>query len=261
MYFKMGKKLAIVLLVIVVIICIVGVFVIITDGSEWSDDEIEMMVEEMEEEELSVEEPTEAIQDEFIIALNPERDYLMVVNGWHPYEFGSEYDMALKDDLIYVADSYGTPTLVEKAAYLAFSMMKAELWNEHGISISLYSAYRTYDDQAWVYENYGEEGKNEVAEPLFSEHHTGLLIDFRVWQHGAEWHKETLADQLNDCFYEAIRGKLSKYGFIERYPLGKEDITGISCQPSEIRFVGSSEIAQEIMDNDWCLEEYRMMHG
>ena len=229
MYFKIGKKLVIGLLVLLMIISMSGLCIAMAE-------------------------------DAFSVALNPERDYLIVVNGWHPYEFGGEYDQLLQDDLIYVVDSYGNPTLVEKAAYLAFSMLKTELWNEHGITISLYSAYRDYDEQARAYDD-AEEGEAEVAESLFSEHHTGLLIDFRIWQHGVEWYRETLADQLDDCFYEAIRGKLSKYGFIERYPLGKDDITGVLCQPSEIRFVGSVEVAQEIMNNGWCLEEYRMIHG
>lgn len=261
MDFNKRKWLDIALAVIIVAFIVVVVLIIKLDGAEPSEGEIDDIVEQMEAEEMAMEEPTEMDGDEFSKALNPERDYLIVVNGWHPYEFDGEYDKLLQGDLVYVADSYGEPTPVEKATYLAFTMLKADLWNEYGINISLYSAYRAYEDQEWVYEYHNEEGMNNVAKPLFSEHHTGLVIDYKVWRHDGEWHTETAVDQRDDQFYGLIREKLGKYGFIERYPFGKEDLTGIMCEPNEIRFVGSSEIAQEIMDQGWCLEEYRMKHG
>ena len=49
---------------------------------------------------------------------------------------------------------------------------------------------------------------------------------------------------------------LADFGFIDRYPGGKEQITGFPSEPYEIRFVGSAEVAHAIMDNGLCLEEY-----
>ena len=45
------------------------------------------------------------------------------------------------------------------------------------------------------------------------------------------------------------------YGFILRYPEGKEDITGIDYEPWHYRYVGK-EAAQEIQSENVCLEEY-----
>lgn len=48
---------------------------------------------------------------------------------------------------------------------------------------------------------------------------------------------------------------MSKYGFILRYPKGKEDITGYDYEPWHLRYVGV-DAAKEIMDNGITLEEY-----
>jgi len=46
------------------------------------------------------------------------------------------------------------------------------------------------------------------------------------------------------------------YGFILRFPKGKESITGVIYEAWHFRYVGDTEIAHEIMDNNLCLEEY-----
>ena len=46
-----------------------------------------------------------------------------------------------------------------------------------------------------------------------------------------------------------------KYGFILRYPLGKQEITGTSYEPWHYRYVGE-EAALEIYEQGICLEEY-----
>lgn len=209
---------------------------------------------EIEEE---VESPTEI----FAIALNPTRDYLVLVNDEHEYQFGGMYDSELQRDIVYVSDCYGELTPVEKGAYAAFSLLGQHLHDE-GIDIRVYSAYRTKDDQQWVYDYYsnldGWSDTNKVAKPGFSEHHTGLLINIVAWwPELAEWATETPERTAEDPeFFGKIHDSLADYGFIDRYPDGKEDITGYPAEPYEIRFVGSSKIAHEIMDNDLTLEEY-----
>ena len=120
----------------------------------------------------------ETEEDTFAVALNPERDYLTVVNDQNEYIFSSDYDIALKQDIIYLSDCYEELTPVEKAAGAAFTQLKQHL-DDEGIDIQLFSAYRTREDQQWVYDYYsGLEGwgdTNKVAKPGFSEHHTGLL--------------------------------------------------------------------------------------
>ena len=82
--------------------------------------------------------------------------------------------------------------------------------------------------------------KNYVAEPGFSEHHTGLAIDLYLESVDA-WAK--------------IEARLPELGFILRYPLGKENITGYSYEPWHIRYVGK-DAAEEIMSEGITLEEY-----
>ena len=206
----------------------------------------------------------ESATDSFAVAMNPSREYLIIVNDDYPYRFGDAYDEALQSDIIYVADCYGEPTPVEKAAYLAFSELAADL-HAQGIQIALYSAYRTESDQQWVYDHYANlknwDDTNTVKEPGYSEHHTGLMIEFVVWYNGgddsAEWTWYTVtAERATDPYYQPIWSTLAKYGFIERYPAGKEDITGVTYEPYELRFVGSSAVATEIAAQGICLEEY-----
>lgn len=203
-------------------------------------------------------------EDNFSIAINEHRDYLTIVNDNYPYEFGGTYDKLLQDDIIYVADCYGEPTPVEKAAYLAFSELQADLFSQ-GIEIALYSAYRTESDQQWVYDTYANlEGwgeTNRVLKPGFSEHHTGLMIEYVVWYNGGdatdEWQWTTVtAERAKDPYYQAIWDTLAKYGFILRYPDNSEESTGMPYEPYELRFVGSSAVAREIMNPGITLEEY-----
>ncbi|MBR2855381.1 D-alanyl-D-alanine carboxypeptidase family protein [Candidatus Saccharibacteria bacterium] len=202
-------------------------------------------------------------KDAFEVALNPSRDYLILVNKDHEYKFGRSYDVSLKEDLIYATDCYRIPTLIEPAASLAFGMLRTRL-HVMGYDIELFSAYRTKKDQQWVVEMYGNDEewtkRNTVLQPGYSEHHTGLTLSFMVWLEDdvgvGDWCEETseLREKLPEL--DAIRNQLADFGFIERYPAGKEDITGVKYAPYEIRFVGSSKVAHEIMDNNLCLEEY-----
>ncbi len=56
--------------------------------------------------------------------------------------------------------------------------------------------------------------------------------------------------------FAKIHAKLADYGFILRYLEGKDEITGYSYEPWHLRYVGSSEIAKNIMDQGLTLEEY-----
>lgn len=212
-------------------------------------------------EETTEETTEEEYQDNFILGLNPERDYLILVNDEHEYEFDGAYDQLLKQDIIYVTDFQGEATGIEKGANFAFSLLKHQLFEE-GIYIELYSGYRTKEAQEWVYDYYGSlEGwaeTNHVAKPGFSEHHTGLLLNIVIWWPKIEeWTTETPERTAEDPeFFGKIHQRLADFGFIDRYPEGKESVTGYPPEPYEIRFVGSSKIAHEIMDNGLTLEEY-----
>ncbi|MBQ8991905.1 D-alanyl-D-alanine carboxypeptidase family protein [Candidatus Saccharibacteria bacterium] len=198
----------------------------------------------------------ELSDDEFARAMDPHLDYLILVNGEHPYEFGGAYDQQLQKDLACIADCYvGEATPIEKGALYAFTLLQYDL-KQKGMEIGLFNAYRTYEDQEETIRLYPE----TTVEPGFSEHHTGLVLDIMIkWSDGNGgqiWYTETAERQTEIPEFKVVHETLADYGFIDRYPPGKEEYTGIGSLPFEIRFVGSSEIAHEIMDNDLCLEEY-----
>lgn len=119
------------------------------------------------------------------------------------------------------------------------------------------SGFRPLSEQIAIYndslnEN-GEDFTNKyVALPNHSEHQTGLAID--VAKNVPD------IDFICPSFpYEGIcqdfRDKAAQYGFIQRYPKGKEAITGISHEPWHFRYVGNPH-SQIISDNNFTLEEY-----
>ena len=64
-----------------------------------------------------------------------------------------------------------------------------------------------------------------------------------------------LSIKIDSTNYEELHKVLFKYGFILRYPKGKESITGYEYNPTHIRYVGKI-ISKIIYENDWTLEEY-----
>jgi D-alanyl-D-alanine carboxypeptidase len=131
----------------------------------------------------------------------------------------------------------------------AFYEMAAQAWSE-GITLWICSGYRTYDEQETLFAQYASErGLDEAdsvsARPGHSEHQTGLCMDINSTDFSfgstdeAAWLAENCAD----------------YGFIIRFPEGKESITGYEYEPWHIRYVGV-EAAQEMKATGQCLEEY-----
>lgn len=83
-----------------------------------------------------------------------------------------------------------------------------------------------------------------VAAPGTSEHELGIAVDINA------------ADGVSDgAVYDWLAENAWRYGFILRYPAGKEEITGIDYEPWHYRYVGP-EAAAEIYDRGVTLEEY-----
>ena len=82
--------------------------------------------------------------------------------------------------------------------------------------------------------------------PGASEHQTGLCFDVTTETHEGFESTEQ---------YAWLREHAHEYGFIQRYPANKADITGISYEPWHYRYVGVSA-ATQIRNQDITLEEY-----
>lgn len=125
-----------------------------------------------------------------------------------------------------------------------------------GIQLVAVSGYRSYDRQKVLFdEEVRKNGKAKavqaVAIPGQSEHQTGLAIDIS---------SPSVRNGLTEAFGQTKEGKwvaayAHEYGFIVRYPKGKEAITGYEYEPWHLRYVGT-KAAKVIFEKGITLEEY-----
>lgn len=184
-----------------------------------------------------------------------EMDYLVLVNKENRIPDRWEENL----ETVCFINSQDEEVEVEKCAYEHYLKLKEALEKE-GILIDLDSAWRSVSLQQEIKERFLEEAGEDyvqrfVAVPGFSEHHTGLALDLYLNIDGnAEYYNEEMTQYAG--MWKAIHDKLAGYGFIVRYPEGKESITGYSYEPWHIRYVGSADTAKEIMIKGITLEEY-----
>lgn len=122
-----------------------------------------------------------------------------------------------------------------------------------GYKIIAVSAFRSYRYQDDLYNYYVREKGLEYADkasarPGHSEHQTGLSVD--VMGDNEDY---DLFEQSSE--FNWMKENAHKYGFIMRYPKGKEYITGFKYEPWHYRYVGI-EPATEIYKKNITLEEY-----
>lgn len=127
---------------------------------------------------------------------------------------------------------------------------------KEGFTIRAMSSYRSYSYQENLYNRYVEQdGKDEAdtysARPGFSEHQTGLVVDVdnTVLSY-------TDFEKTDEFLW--MKENAHKYGFILRYPKGKEHITGYTYESWHYRYVGK-DIATYIYENNITFDEYYVM--
>ena len=143
-----------------------------------------------------------------------------------------------------------------KEARAAFSEMTAAAKLD-GFELIAFSTYRSYDYQTGLYERYVKRDGIDAADrysarPGYSEHQTGLAFDI-----GEVDNEQYFASEK---FGETDAGKwvatnAHRFGFIMRYPEGKEKVTGYMYESWHFRYVGI-ELAEEIYKQNITLEEY-----
>ena len=144
--------------------------------------------------------------------------------------------------------------LQRRAVILLNELMEKMHGWEHIVPVS---AWRPHKEQQSIWDTSMRESGREftetyVAVPGHSEHETGLAIDLGL--------KQDVIDFIRPEFpYEGIcqrfRQLAPKYGFIERYPKGKEEVTGIGQEPWHFRYVGVPH-AEIMTEKGMVLEEY-----
>ncbi len=111
--------------------------------------------------------------------------------------------------------------------------------DKESLSVTIGSAYRTYDEQAALWDELSTSQPGRPARPGHSEHETGLAVDLSFappiamfWPEENAW----------------------RFGFTLSYPQFKQKVTGFNYERWHVRFVGS-EVAAQLHDGGMTLEE------
>ncbi len=156
-------------------------------------------------------------------------------------------------EMILVNKEYSLPSdygdgITDEAAAALDSMMQAAA--QDGIDLWVVSGFRSYDTQKSIHDRYVNDYGSEYAARISalagqSEHQTGLAFDL---------------NSLSDSFCETaeyawLSENAAKYGFILRFPRGKEWATGYIFEPWHYRYVGV-ELAEIFSESGLSVEEY-----
>lgn len=173
---------------------------------------------------------------------------LLLVNERHPLLCGEPKGLAPVDESF-------SDILMKRDAVNVLRLILEKI--SAGNRVVPVSGYRSSKEQRDIFEkslreNGGEFTRKFVALPDCSEHQTGLAIDLAL-------NSENIDFICPDFPYDGICGEFRRiapeYGYIERYPSGKEKITGIAHEPWHFRYVGYPHSAI-IARNGLALEEY-----
>lgn len=166
-------------------------------------------------------------------------------------------------DLVYVnvTQTHGDTTLRKEAADSMVTMFQAA--EADGVALVLGSGFRDQTYQTNLYNMYVSQSGQEYADsissrPGYSEHQTGLAADIKAPDDGTF---------LDETFFNTPQGQwlynnAYRFGWILRYPEGKEDITGYSYEPWHYRYVGiETATAMHNIDPNLTFEEYFNIEG
>ena len=190
---------------------------------------------------------------------------MFLVNKNNPLP--KDYDNMIETEVVF--ESWREYYLDVRAAdYLERMIDDAK---EDGIDLLVVSAYRTIEYQQQNFDNSVQDRMDnrgmtydeayadtlaEVALPGESEHNAGLALDIMCEEY------QSMDDDgfENTDAFRWLNEHAAEYGFILRYPKGKQDVTGIIYEPWHYRFVGLY-YANEIKNSGLCLEEYFEKQG
>ena len=173
---------------------------------------------------------------------------LIVVNRWN--ELPEDYSVELTE----LSNGQKVDSRIYPYLQEMFDAARAE-----GIYPIVREGYRTAEEQqeilddkiqTYIIQGYSQSraektAKEWVALPGTSEHQLGIAVDINADKSKCS----------NEEVYAWLAENAYKYGFVLRYPPGKQKITGTSYEPWHYRYVGE-EAAKEIYERGICLEEY-----
>lgn len=180
--------------------------------------------------------------------ISNQEDILVLVNKYNKLK--KDYEPSDLKTINSKYQWYGRSNKLRKDASIAFEEM-CEDAKKDNIYIYAGSGYRSYNTQLSLYNKYVAEDGFKAAETYsaragYSEHQTGLAMDIA---------NKTSFISKDDKEYTWLINNSYKYGFILRYPKGKENITGYMYEEWHYRYVGKN-VAKEIYEAKLTYEEY-----
>ncbi|MGN0613946.1 MAG: M15 family metallopeptidase [Porcipelethomonas sp.] len=174
---------------------------------------------------------------------------LVLVNKQHEYSFPASEDSGVVPIYEQMTGSYQVSdyeTCLSPVAISALNSLMDKFYEEKGhADCMVICAYRTKEYQDEIFNS----GSSDIKGG-FSEYHTGLSFDLGIFPEG-----ENSYYYVPDGDYSWIMENCAKYGFVLRYPEGKEDVTEMDSKTYQFRYVGIPH-AIYMSENDMCLEEY-----
>ena len=178
--------------------------------------------------------------------MRKEFDRFLIIT--EPYGARTGYPLSCRED---AADDLATALYYDSdLAYGAFCAYVDECAAEDGYTLKIVSGFRSFETQYVIYWRYVRNDGQKAADtysarPGHSEHQTGLAMDL---------------NSLKSAFGDTPEGKwlaahCHEYGFILRYPQGKQNITGYKYESWHIRYVGT-DMSYAIHNSGLTLEEY-----
>ena len=184
------------------------------------------------------------LDDPTSIWLVVNKTFPLVPKDWVPTDLTSMPGIPEGSDQQMRAEAAGALTTLYQAA------------NAAGAGFRVSTAYRSYSFQKALYDPRARTRGVAVADtttarPGFSEHQTGLAVDIYT----------TDACHLDQCFGATAAGKYVaehawEFGFVIRYPEGKEGVTGYIWEPWHLRYVGKDLSAAMHESGVTTLEEF-----
>lgn len=265
---RLKKKIKIILLSIFIILLLGGIILFIKKNNNL--DKKEININDNTNENLSKE---EVVNNEIKKAPSNNNEFASLSDGEYTTDKG--FKLIIKDGLAYIDNNlivnktYSLPSdykptntysevtslrcndCLDKEVMNAYNLMKADA-SSIGLNIYIASGYRSYEYQNTLYNNYsavsGKEGADTYsARPGHSEHQSGLCFDLNTVD-------ETFANTAEGKW---INNNAHLYGFVIRYPKGKDNVTGYIYESWHLRYVGRDLAKKLYNDGDWItLEEY-----
>lgn len=250
----------------------------------YSKDEINTIIEKLNEEEINKiltmeynKNLVSIINEQYYIPYNLDRylsyanknenikDVISIVNVGADNDWYNNTKEANIDDGItmlvnkfnYLKEDYSPDDIVPISnwyAYEGHSIKKevydkyVSMWNaanKEGLTFLVNSSYRTFEDQE---SEYNMSNDDYAARPGFSEHQTGLALDIVTDGDVGNEFENTLE-------FEWLQENAHLYGFILRYPKGKEYITGYNYESWHYRYVGK-DLATKVKESGLTYDEY-----